>query len=64
MSKESQSFSEEFTKLLETDYHMSGYGLSELETMLNAYRELMEKREPYATKVLDAIDMVNDSIEI
>lgn len=63
MSEESQTFNEQFTKLLENDYKMHGYDLNDFESLLNAYREVMEKREPHAVRVLDAIDMVNDSIE-
>jgi hypothetical protein len=57
------TFNQDFKKVANETYNMCGYDLDNFESLLLAYREVMAKREPYAVKVLDAIDLIQSSIE-
>lgn len=43
---------------------MVGYSLEEFSSMMEAYRTIMQKREPNAKAIINACDLVYDSIEI
>ena len=60
----SLTFDEEFSQLLKSEYSMIGYSLEEFSSMMEAYRTIMEKREPNAKTIINACDLVYDSIEI
>ena len=57
------TFNEDFEKVAEEKYNMCGYNLDNFESLLLAYSVVMEEREPQATRIHDAIQMVHDSIE-
>ena len=57
------TFNEDFEKVAEEKYNMCGYNLDNFESLLLAYSVVMEEREPKATRIHEAIQMVHDSIE-
>lgn len=57
------TFNEDFEKVAEEKYNMCGYNLDNFESLLLAYSVVMEEREPQATRIHEAIQMVHDSIE-
>jgi hypothetical protein len=57
------TFNEDFEKVAEEKYNMCGYDLDNFESLLLAYSVVMEEREPQATRIHEAIQMVHDSIE-
>ena len=57
------TFNEDFEKVAEEKYNICGYNLDNFQSLLLAYSVVMEEREPQATRIHDAIDLVHDSIE-
>lgn len=57
------TFNQDFKKVANETYNMCGYDLDNFESLLLAYREVMATREPYAKHVLNAIDLIQSSIE-
>ena len=58
------TFNQDFEEVAEKQYGMAGFELDHFESLLLAYKETMQKREPYARKIIEACKLVHDSIEI
>lgn len=57
------TFNEDFSKALRAvDYN--GFDLEDFETMLIAYKLIMERREPQAKLILQSCELIHDSLEI
>ena len=57
------TFNQDFEKVCEEKYQKIGFNLDDFEALLLAYQTVMEKREPYATRIIDSCKLVHDSIE-